>query len=109
MEVEESDGPQLPPLKVMVTNDVREEEKNALRMRMYADDEGEEEGEEEKKEEKKAGKEKERREKRREHERRDGPRGQPIDLRKKLQGRRHGFSVNNMPTLSIEIREEPAS
>ena len=106
MEIEESEGPQLPPLKVMVTNDVREEEKAPLRMRMYADDEIEDvydDKEEKVEDEIKRG------DKKNQWKSRNLPKGKPIDLRKKLQGRRYGFGGGNMPTLSIEIREEPAS
>ena len=104
-----------PPLKIMVTNDgpVEKSEPSNLRMRMYADsleeDDSEDESDEDDDRREKRDKWKGRIEKKQEKKEEIKP-PQTLDLRAKLISReRHGFNFKNRPSLSIEIKEEPAS
>lgn len=136
--VEEDDDEKMeidePPLKIMVTNEgpVEKVESSNLRMRMYADSLKEDDSDEsdddrrekrdkwkgrigkkaEKREESREGKREEKLEEKREEkwEEMVKPPPKTLDLRNKLASReRHGFHFKNRPSLSIEIKEEPAS
>ena len=108
-----------PPLKVMVTNEdsVMRAEPSNVRMRMYADsleeDESEDESDDDKREKRdkwkgRIGKKQEEREQKSDEVVK--PSLKTLDLRDKLVSReRHGFNFKNRPSLSIEIKEEPAS
>ncbi|XP_015762406.1 PREDICTED: nuclear cap-binding protein subunit 3-like [Acropora digitifera] len=136
--VEEDDDEKMeidePPLKIMVTNEgpVEKIESSNLRMRMYADslkEDDSDESDDDRREKRdkwkgRIGKKAEKREESREEKREEKleekreekweemvkPPPKTLDLRNKLASReRHGFHFKNRPSLSIEIKEEPAS
>lgn len=115
-----------PPLKIMVTNEghVEKIESSNLRMRMYADslkEDDSDESDDDRREKRdkwkgRIGKKTEKKEENREEKREEKweemvkPPPKTLDLRDKLASReRHGFHFKNRPSLSIEIKEEPAS
>lgn len=102
-----------PPLKIMVTNDgpVEKSEPSNLRMRMYADsvedDDSEDESDDDRREKRDEWK---GRIERKQEKKEESKPPKTLDLRQKLISReRHGFNFKNRPSLSIEIKEEPAS
>ncbi|XP_074635376.1 nuclear cap-binding protein subunit 3-like [Acropora palmata] len=136
--IEEDDDEKMeidePPLKIMVTNEgpVEKTESSSLRMRMYADslkEDDSDESDDDRREKRdkwkgRIGKKAEKREENREEKREEKweekreekweemvkPSPKTLDLRNKLASReRHGFHFKNRPSLSIEIKEEPAS